>query len=96
MMACGGAVLASKIGAHQEVCGTTASYFHPEDKDAWRDALYKLHGMMNGIGPYAKEQLKRLPVFLGINVRWILIAPMKSVGYQRNSCFDSFCFQKAC
>jgi glycosyltransferase involved in cell wall biosynthesis len=42
MMACGGAVLASKIGAHQEVCGTTASYFHPEDKDAWRDALLQI------------------------------------------------------
>ena len=42
MMACGGAVLASKIGAHQEVCGTTTSYFHPEDKDAWRDALLQI------------------------------------------------------
>lgn len=42
MMACGGAVLASKIGAHQEVCGTTASYHHPEDKDSWRDALLQI------------------------------------------------------
>lgn len=42
MMACGGAVLASKIGAHQEVCGTTASYFDPADNDAWRDALLRI------------------------------------------------------
>lgn len=42
MMACGGAVIASKIGTHQEVCGSSAAFCNPEDKDAWRDALMQI------------------------------------------------------
>ncbi len=42
MMACGGAVIASRIGTHQEVCGSSAAFCHPDDKDSWRDALMQI------------------------------------------------------
>ena len=42
MMACGGAVLASTAGAHQEIVGEKAFLIDPEDEAGWRDAMCRV------------------------------------------------------
>jgi len=42
MMACGGAVLASRIPPHIEVTGGAAHLVAPEDTEGWRDAMAKV------------------------------------------------------
>ncbi len=41
MMACGGPVLASRIGSVQETLGPHAHMIHPMDKEGWRRALFR-------------------------------------------------------
>jgi alpha-1,3-rhamnosyl/mannosyltransferase len=42
MLATGGAVLASRIGPHQETCGSAACLVEPEDEGSWHDALRRV------------------------------------------------------
>jgi len=42
MLACGGAVVASAIGPHQETCGQAACLVEPEDTGGWHDALKRV------------------------------------------------------
>ena len=42
MLACGGAVLASRIGPHAETLGTHACLIDPEDTGGWHDALRRV------------------------------------------------------
>jgi O-antigen biosynthesis alpha-1,3-rhamnosyltransferase len=42
MMACGGAVLASRIGPHVETVGSRACLVAPEDTGGWHDALQRV------------------------------------------------------
>jgi alpha-1,3-rhamnosyl/mannosyltransferase len=42
MMACGGAVLTSRIPPHIEVTGGAAHLVAPEDTEGWRDAMAKV------------------------------------------------------
>jgi glycosyltransferase involved in cell wall biosynthesis len=42
MMACGGAVLASTVGALQETVGSKAHLIGPSDRDGWRDAMLRV------------------------------------------------------
>ena len=55
MLACGGAVLASRIGPHAETLGTHACLIDPEDTGGWHDALRRVladddwwHGLRQG------------------------------------------------
>ena len=42
MLACGGAVLASRIGPHIETVGSRACLVAPEDTGGWHDALRRV------------------------------------------------------
>jgi len=97
MMACGGAVLASKIGAHQEVCGPTASYFHPEDKDAWRDALLQIAWDDELHRNLRKGAVEKANLFswqqCALNT---YSAYQKALGINANSALISPAFKEAC
>ena len=42
MLAAGGAVIASRIGPHEETCGRVACLVEPEDTGGWHDALRRI------------------------------------------------------
>lgn len=62
MMACGGAVLASDIGALREVLPADARLIHPDDTDGWRDAMHlhleepeRLEALRQGASEFASR-----------------------------------------
>jgi glycosyltransferase involved in cell wall biosynthesis len=67
MMACGGAVLASTAGAHQEILGDRACLIAPDDQDGWREAMRRVveddawwqslrHGVIDHVQPFTWER----------------------------------------